>query len=86
MTKVIRHLFPIFLVLITILVLIPNSTFALSYYNWIQNPDFAQYVNIAEDGSFESGSFNSGITYGNFSAIGGDSVTNINPYIGVYHV
>ena len=86
MTKVAKHLFPIFLVLITILVLIPNSTIALSYYNWVELPDFTQAVNVAEDGSFESGSFNSGVTYGNFSGVGTTSIKTINPYHGVYHV
>jgi len=85
MQKTIKHLFPFFLSLFLVFVLIPNSTSSLSYYNWIQNPDFAQYVNVAEDGSFESGNFCSGILYGNFSGVT-STIKNINPYEGVYHV
>lgn len=40
----------------------------VSYYNWFENPSFAVYTNYIEDGGFESGLYDSGETYGNWSS------------------
>lgn len=41
---------------------------AESYYNWLDNPSFNSMSDWIEDGGFESGSLNSGVTYGNWSS------------------
>lgn len=40
---------------------------AVSYYNWIKGSEMETTTNQIEDGGFESGDFNSGVLYGNWS-------------------
>lgn len=55
---------------------------ATSYYNWIKGSEMESTTNYIEDGTAESGSFNSGILYGNWSGTG--EVSSSLPYNGVY--
>jgi hypothetical protein len=48
---------------------IPDSK-AVSYYNWIKGSDMETTTNFVEDSSFESGAFNKGVLYGNWSGTG----------------
>lgn len=50
-----------------VLFVVPDGVGAVSYYNLLDNSSFAQYTDYVEDGSFESGLFNQGVTYGNWS-------------------
>ena len=62
-----------------------NDVNAVSYYNHIQNPSFLSYSNWCEDGGFESGEFDSGVKYGNWSE--GDATATfslVEPNTGVY--
>lgn len=68
MLKKTRYLIPFFFVLLIISSLFMNSAVgAIPKYNHILNPSFALYENFIEDGSFESGAFEMGVQYGNFS-------------------
>lgn len=81
---------PLFFLFFSVLILgmffIPQNVNATSYYNWIQNPSFQTYINYVEDGSFESGSFDSGIVYGNWSSPSGFTIETNNPNSGIYNV
>ena len=80
-------IFPIFLGLILGIILIPNNVNAISYYNHIQNPSFITYSDYIEDGGFESGSFDSGIVYGNWSQSQSIAEISLNsPHSGVYNL
>jgi len=84
-TKTKFLIFPIFLGLIFGVVFSVNQVNAVPYYNWVQNPSFATYVNYVEDGGFESGSFESGLTYGNWSIyVGTPDIDTDSEYSGVY--
>lgn len=88
MKKFSKFLIPFFIFVI-ILNLIPFSVNAQSYYNWLESPSFSGYSNWCEDGGFESGVFNSGEVYGNWSIYAGVPSFESNPtYIqsGVYSI
>lgn len=53
--------------LVSFSLFVNNNVNAVSYYNWIKNSGFEVGANFIEDSSFESGLFNSGINYGNWS-------------------
>lgn len=50
----------------TIFIKIPDAK-AISYYNWIMGSEMESTTNRIEDGGFESGDWNSGVLYGNWS-------------------
>jgi len=83
-TKIVFPAFLGILLMISLLFTSPvNAT--ISYYNHIQNPSFLSYSNYIEDGGFESGSFESGVLYGNFSIFtGSPSITTDRSNTGVY--
>lgn len=62
-----KTFFPLFFAFILIALIIPNNVNGIAYYNQILNPSFASYENWIEDGGFESGDFEKGKTYGNWS-------------------
>ena len=78
-----KRLIPLFLVIFLILFSIVSNAYSVSYYNWIQNPSFEQNQNLVEDASFESGIFNAGLKYGNFSTTEGE-ISPAQHYTGVY--
>lgn len=78
-------IFPIFLGLIFGMIFSINQVDAVSYYNWIRNPSFITYSNWCEDGGFESGEFESGLVYGNWSQeIGGSFKSDGNENSGIW--
>ena len=79
-----KILFPIFLsiLLISSFFFTPSVNATISYYNHIQNPSFLSFSDYIEDGSFESGEYNSGIVYGNWT--GGMDISTDNPNTGIY--
>ncbi|MFZ1990341.1 MAG: hypothetical protein WAW96_11290, partial [Alphaproteobacteria bacterium] len=64
-----KKIFVLILALICIvsLPLFLNKVSAVEYYEWVQNPSFEPYINYFEDAGAESGVFNAGVQYGNFS-------------------
>jgi len=64
-----KILFPLFLsiLLMSSLFFTPSVNATISYYNHLQNPSFLNESNYIEDSSFESGAFESGLIYGNWS-------------------
>lgn len=78
--NLISYLF--FALMVVVLLVSVSSVGAQSYYNHIQNPSFLANTNYVEDGSFESGVYNSGLTYGNWS---GDAVFSLSAeHSGIY--
>lgn len=62
---------------------------AVSYYNWVENPSFIDATDYCEDGGFESGSLESGETYGNWTedyafSVAQQAVDTDSEYSGVY--
>lgn len=53
--------------IIIILVPLVPQTHAVSYYNWILGSEMETTTNYIEDGGFESGGWNNGVLYGNWS-------------------
>ena len=47
-----------------------NFSKTITYYEWVQNGSFENYINYFEDSGAESNAFNSGVQYGNFSTTG----------------
>lgn len=76
-----KILFPIFIIVL-IIGLFPISVNAQSYYNWIESPSFSAYANYIEDGSFESGDYNTTSTYGYWNTELEEGVYTSSPYIG----
>ena len=84
--KKIKTLFPIFLgILLMFSLFIIPSINATSYYNHLRNPSFLSASDYIEDGSFESGDFETGMMYGNWSSFSGspEYVTDY-PKTGIY--
>lgn len=84
MTRATRAILPIFFLIVTLVSLWPHA-YATSYYNWVSCPSFSPLVNICEDGTFESGSFSSGVLYGNWtSSAGASTIQSSVVHEGVY--
>lgn len=77
-----KLLIPFFLFVLIIPFFVTQKVNAISYYNWVQNPSFVTYTNYIEDNGFESGGYNNGLVYGNWT---GDMLINTdNPNTGLY--
>ena len=77
--------FFLFLIIVSITanLTVLNIVNAIPNYEWIQNPSFEGYTNYFEDGSAESGAFNSGVQYGNFSTSDTWTISTNYPYNGL---
>lgn len=85
MNKKLLMILALFLSACVLSVPIELSVSATSYYNWIYNSSFESNIQMVEDGTFESDSFNTGLVYGNFSiASGSPSFTSSYSYEGIY--
>lgn len=71
------------LILVSVSVLVVPVK-GVSYFNWIKNADFECWINLCEDGSFESGEYETGVQYGNWSGTCGFSQGQV--YSGVYSI
>lgn len=80
-TKIFLSLF--FFVSFSMIFLV-NNVNAQEYYNHVLNPSFKIYPDYCEDGGFESGGFDNGLVYGNWSNVEGGSVSTTSPHSGVY--
>lgn len=88
--KLKKTILPLFFSIILITLLISsfiNIGKSVSYYNWIQNYGFESGANFIDDSGFESGLFDKGVQYGNWSTIGTNaSILTTSSYVhsGVY--
>lgn len=83
--KALKSALPLIFLIVILLGALPQAN-SQTFYNWLENPNFSSLLNLNEDTSFESNSFASGTTYGNWTETGGSVFSSANPNTNTYHI